>query len=182
MLLQREKSCLLVVDIQEKLMPFIDEHARVTQNSEWLIRLAQRLNLPVLVSEQYPKGLGPTIPELKKLINTQDILSKVHFSCGADTGCADKIKQLKCSQIVIVGIETHVCVLQTAMDLLVQGYEVFVVVDAVSSRSKLDMKYALKRMAKTGVELVTKEMVLFEWLHLAGTAEFKEISQTFLKG
>lgn len=182
MLLQREKSCLLVVDIQEKLMPFIDEQASVVQNSAWLIRLAQRLKVPVLVSEQYPKGLGPTIPELKKLMDTQEIVSKVHFSCGADTGCVDKIKQLKRSQIVIVGIEAHVCVLQTAIDLVIQGYEVFVVVDAVSSRSKRDMKYGLKRMAKAGVELVTKEMVLFEWLHLAGTPEFKEISQAFLKG
>nr|HAT8713027.1 isochorismatase family protein [Legionella jordanis] len=180
MLLERNKSCLVLVDVQEKLAPLVKNAQYLMERCEWLLRLAADLNVPVLLSEQYPKGLGSTLEPLKNLIEGGPI-EKVHFSCLREPFFAKKLKALSRTQIVLIGIETHVCVLQTGMDLKDEGYEVFVVVDAVSSRSELDIKYGLKRMKQAGIQLLSSEMVFFEWVEQAGTAEFKSLSKAYLK-
>jgi len=180
MLLTLQKSCLLIVDVQEKLTPSILNHQTLIENCEWLIRLARELGVPIHVSEQYPQGLGKTVMPLQQHIATSEYSSKVHFSCAADVACREKIFDLERPEIVIAGIETHVCILQTAIELKALGKTVFIVVDAVGSRHELNHRYGLKRMKAEGIQLVTREMVFFEWLRQAGTPRFKELSKNFL--
>lgn len=181
MLLNAKDSCLLLIDVQEKLTPLIHESEKLIKNCRWMMQLAQRLNVPVMVSEHYSKGLGRTIPELKSLAPVENFMEKVHFSCAADTNCLSKINLAEKNQIVLIGIETHVCVLQTAIGLHEKGKQVYVVADAVGSRDPQDKKLALKRMQHLGIQIVSKEMVFFEWLYQAGTPEFKQLSQEFMK-
>ncbi|KTD19322.1 YcaC like amidohydrolase [Legionella lansingensis] len=180
MLLEKDKSCLLLVDVQEKLAPLVKDAENMLSRCQWMIRLAAELQVPLLVSEQYPKGLGPTIEPLKSLVINQKRIAKVHFSCFRELTFKHQLEALERQQLVLIGIETHVCVLQSAIDLKDAGYDVFVVVDAVSSRFELDHKYGLKRMKQRGVQLVTSEMVFFEWVEQAGTAEFKALSKAYL--
>jgi nicotinamidase-related amidase len=181
MLLKRDDSQLLIVDVQQKLMPHIHEHQKVLDNCQWLMRLAHELEIPISVSEQYPKGLGETLPELKGLVSEKDIHEKVHFSLVSDKNCKEQILKAKKDQIVIAGIEAHVCVLQSAMELLNLDKKVFIVADAVGSRKENDLNWGLKRLSECGATIVTKEMVFFEWLHQAGTERFKRLSKQFLK-
>ncbi len=180
MLLSRAQSSLLIIDVQEKLLPAIDEHQRVLVNALWITRVAQRLGVPVAASEQYPQGLGPTVPALRNLLADEQIGSKLHFSCAA-AGCLSDLPGAERRQKVLVGMETHVCVLQTALGLLREGHEVFLVEEAVGSRRASDRAAALARMGQEGVRIVTREMVAFEWLEAAGTDEFRDVSRTFLK-
>lgn len=175
-LLSREESRLLIVDMQAKLLPVIDGHEQVTANCLKLIEAAQILDVPVTATEQYPKGLGPTIPEIAERL--PDRPEKIEFSC---LNCLDWSSTAadpeSCFKVVVAGIEAHVCVLQTVLDLLSQGFRVFVPADAVSSRKPLDREIALQRMVASGAVLTTTESVLFEWCERAGTPEFKKISQ-----
>jgi len=181
MLLQRNKSCLLLIDVQEKLTPHVQSSAVLEMRCGWLMRLAQSLSVPMMVSEQYPSGLGRTLPALRQWISGENCIEKVHFSCYRDTSFMTHWRAVNKSQVVIAGIETHVCVLQTALDMNAAGIDVFVVTDAVSSRNTIDHDCALQRMNQSGIHLVTSEMVLFEWVEQAGTSLFKSISQAFLK-
>ncbi|MBA2710420.1 MAG: hydrolase [Tatlockia sp.] len=181
MLLERSKSCLLLIDVQEKLMPLVINSEAVLQRCEWLIRLAKDLNVPLLVSEQYPQGLGTTVKPLRSLISEGKFIEKMDFSCNKSPNFQNHLQSLKKQQMVLIGIETHVCVLQTAFDLLQAQYEVFIVVDAVSSRFELDFNYALKRMKQNGIHLITSEMVFFEWIGQSGTPEFKTLSKKYLQ-
>ncbi len=180
MLLERKNSCLLLIDVQEKLMPLVQNSDAVLQRCEWLIRLAKDLGVPLLASEQYPKGLGATVEPLRSLMGENPI-EKIDFSSHRVVEFQQRLQSMQKKQLVLIGIETHVCVLQTALDLQQANYEVFVVVDAVSSRFELDYKYALKRMKQNGVHLITSEMVFFEWIGQAGTAEFKTMSKNYLQ-
>ncbi len=180
MLLEREESCLLLVDVQEKLTPLTHEHEQLTASCLWLLQVAEELQVPILVSEQYPKGLGPTLPALREACPHAHTMEKMHFSCMADSACAALINKQSRPQVVVIGIETHVCVLQTAVDLFMDDRDVFVVADAVSSRNPRDTEHALLRMRDMGIQVVTKEMVLFEWLTCAGTDLFKRMSKQFL--
>lgn len=179
MLLKKEDSCLLLIDVQEKLTPHVQNSESLIARCEWLLRLATELSVPHVISEQYPSGLGVTVEPLRRF---GAALDKVHFSCGRDTRLINHLQQLKKTQIVLIGIETHVCVLQTALDLCEAGYQVFVVVDAVNSRHELDHHYGLKRIKQSGGFLVTSEMVFFEWVEKAGTPEFKALSKAYLQG
>lgn len=181
MLLNRTDSILVLVDIQEKLTPAILNLDAFVDRCEWLLKLAEKLSVPVLASEQYPKGLGSTIPPLSSYINKEELIEKVHFSCMQEPKYINLLKKYNRKQLIIIGIEAHVCVLQTALEMKDQGFDVYVVVDAVSSRSELDLKYGLKRMKQDGIHLITAEMVLFEWLRQAATPEFKMISKEFLQ-
>lgn len=181
MLLQQNKSCLLIVDVQEKLTPHVQEASALAERCEWLMRLAADVSVPVMVSEQYPSGLGRTLPALRQWMPGQTDIEKVHFSCYRAQSFLKHWRHVNKTQVVIAGIETHVCVLQTALDMNAAGIDVFVVVDAVSSRKAIDHECALQRMNQSGVNLVTSEMVLFEWVAQAGTPSFKSISQKFLK-
>ncbi len=180
MLIRAEKSALLVIDVQERLLPAIEGGEQVMQNIAWLTRIATRLGVPVMASEQYPSGLGPTVPELRAALPLQTIPEKTHFSCVA-SGCLDVFDARTRQQVVVTGIETHVCVLQTTLELKAEGNEVFVVADCVSSRRPYDRELALARMRDNGVQIVTSEMVVFEWLRQADTPLFKEISREFLR-
>lgn len=181
MLLDAAQSCLLLIDVQEKFIPALQNAEETVKNCRWLIQVAQRLNVPVVASEQYPKGLGHTVAELRELFTDEQLMTKLHFSCTADPSCIAKINAIQRQQIVLIGIESHVCVLQTAIGLRQLGKEVFVVADAVTSRNLYDKKMALKRMRSEGVQIITKEMALFEWLHQSGTDLFKQMSKEFLR-
>ncbi len=181
MLLNKNDSILLLIDVQEKLVPFIFNKEHCIKRALWLLRLAIKMNVPVLASEQYPKGLGSTIEELKLHIPTSEFIEKEHFSCMQAPGFIHCLTNHKKNQLILLGIETHVCVLQTALELQTAGYEVFVVVDAVGSRSELDHKYGLKRMKQAGIHLVTSEMIFFEWFRQSDAPNFKALSKEFLK-
>ena len=181
MLIKAENSCLLIIDIQQKLTPHVRKYQQLISNTQWLMKLARELDIPLLISEQYPSGLGNTIDEIKEMARDADVIDKVHFSCCADETCNSRINALSKDQVIIAGIEAHVCVLQTALDLLSQGKQVFVVADCISSRSETDQLLAIERLRKEGVVIVSKEMVFFEWVHQAGTVRFKALSREFLK-
>lgn len=181
MLLNKEDSLLLLVDVQQKLIPFVLNNDALIARCEWLLKLAKKLGVPILASEQYPKGIGTTVESLKSYYTSSDCIEKIHFSCMQQPEYTQRLYKLNKNQLIVIGIEAHVCVLQTAMEMKNAGYEVFVVVDAVSSRNELDLKYALKRMKQEGIHLITAEMVFFEWIRVAGTLEFKALSKEFLK-
>lgn len=181
MILDAEDSLLLVVDIQERLIPAIHDHKRVLDNTLWLIGVAQALEVPILASEQYPQGLGHSDPALLELLPEESIMEKTHFSCAASPQCAARIRELHRRQVVITGMEAHVCVLQTALGLLNQDHEVFIAADAVSSRRPEDAELALVRLRGEGAHVVSREMVAFEWLQEAGTDRFRNISRHFLR-
>jgi nicotinamidase-related amidase len=175
-LLKAADSVLAIIDIQEKFRPTIADIDGVIKRTEILARAAVRLGVPVLATEQYPKALGATVPEIKRwLPDSQAYLPKMCFSSQASDPFRDALKATGRSQVVLAGIETHVCVLQTAMELLAAGHAVYVVEDAVSSRKPADRAAALERLARNGAERITSEMAIFEWLRQAGTPEFKEL-------
>ncbi len=180
MLIDRDNSALLVVDVQERLLPHIHDWQRLLDNVIWLVRVAQHLRVPVMASEQYPKGIGATHADLRVLLPAGAVAEKVHFSCAA-AQCLGGLPGAERRQIVMCGIESHVCVLQSALDLRAQGKEVFVVADAVSSRDAANRELALARMRSHGVEIVAREMVAFEWLKRAGTDEFRAVSAAYLR-
>jgi nicotinamidase-related amidase len=166
---------LLVVDVQQKLAPAIAGCERLIWNVRRLIDAAQVLGLPVIATEQYPQGLGSTVPELAQRLG--DCPEKLTFSC---LGCPDLLDGLRAagvSKLLVCGMETHVCVGQTVLDLLAGGWRVYVAVDAVGSRFKIDHETALRRMDSSGATLTTAEAALFEWCQVAGTPEFKQISR-----
>lgn len=179
-LLSRHDSRLLIVDMQEKLLPAIRRGKQVIANCVKLVRAAQMLGPPVFATEQYPRGLGATIPDLAELLGERP--EKLRFSCsealawGTATEPTDPELRDR-TKVVVAGIETHVCVLQTALDLLADGFHVYIAADAVGSRRRLDRQIALQRMADSGAVITTTEAVLFEWCETAAAEEFKEISR-----
>ncbi len=179
MLMNADTSQLLIIDVQARLMPVMATPERVAERCNVLLASAKELEIPTTVSEQYPKGLGPTYDALK-LTNSDMVLEKSAFSCVRDDAIAERLGQLKDDgrhQVVIGGIESHVCVQQTALDLVDVGFDVSVVADAVSSRASESVELALARMRDEGVSIVNTEMVVFEWLKRAGTPEFKTLSK-----
>lgn len=180
MLISSENSSLLVVDVQDKLLHHVHGWQDLLKNVIWLVRVARRIGVPVMASEQYPKGLGHTTIELAKELPDGVTAEKVHFSCGA-ARCLPGIPGSERPQVVVCGMESHVCVMQTAIELQEEGKAVFVVGDSVGSRNPVDKAFALERMRGHGIEIVSREMVAFEWLRKAGTPLFKEISLEFLR-
>lgn len=176
MLIDRDQSCLLVIDMQERLLPAMAAAQAIARNAATLVRAANRLGVPVLASEQYRRGLGATVPALAAELPAACTIEKLHFSCLADPGFAERFRGLGRAQAVVTGIEAHVCVLQTALDLNAAGVRTFVVADATGSRTDASLEVALARARAGGIEVVTTEMVVFEWLRRAGTPEFKELS------
>ena len=177
MLISADRSCLLIVDVQSRLAPAIENREAAEANCAILLKAAARLSVPVLASEQYPKGLGVTVEALQPLIPEDDRIEKTAFSCLREVGFADRFKALGRPQAVVAGMETHVCVLQTALDLQQSGTETFVVADASGSRRGESKEMALQRLTQAGVTVVTTEMVVFEWLRRAGSDDFKALSK-----
>ena len=172
--MNRDDTALVVVDVQEKLMPLIAGESRVTWNIRRLLDGANILGVKVVATEQYPKGLGGTLTDLAQRIE-DEIPDKVHFSCGACGELFTNLAQHGVHKLMLCGIESHVCVQQTALDLIAAGFRVYLAVDAVGARSELDKSTALRRIESSGATLTTTEAALFEWCEQAGTPEFKQI-------
>ena len=173
-LYRRQSSRLLLVDLQERLVPVIPDRETLMARCRLLAQGARILEIPIHATEQYPKGLGGTLPEIAAFVPNRP--EKVRFSCTDCLGWNPPGPDER-FQIVVAGIEAHVCVQQTVLDLLSLGYQVQVPVDAVSSRNDLDKQVAFRRMELSGATITTTEAVLFEWCEAAGTPEFKAISK-----
>lgn len=172
-----DKSLLLVIDIQGKLADLMTDKKQTYDNVEILIQGAKILNLPILVTEQYPKGLGHTIEPLAKLLTDITPIEKTSFSCCGDTKFMDALQSTNRNQIIICGIETHICVYQTSVELLKMGYELEIIADAVSSRTIDNKLIGLDKIKSAGGQISCTETILFELLKKAGSSEFKEISK-----
>ena len=179
-LLSRGNSRLLIIDVQQKLLPMIPVAEKLVENCRRLMVGADTLGVPTFGTEQYPKGLGPTTPILADLLD--HLPEKLRFSSAEvlNWGMAAEQDDDR-DQIVVAGLEAHVCVQQTALDLLAHGYRVFIPADAVASRHQFDWQVALSRLSDSGAIITTTESVLFEWCEAAGTPEFRQISQ-LIKG
>ena len=173
--LDRSRAQLLVVDIQERLLPLIDNHQNVVAQAERMIRAAAALDLPITISEQYPKGLGSTVPAVLAAADGAARAEKMTFSFCADAACRQRITAAARPQVLLVGIETHVCVLQTALDLLEMQMTPYVLADAVGSRRAVDHDVALDLLRQAGVVVTTVESAIFRLVHAAGTDLFKRI-------
>jgi nicotinamidase-related amidase len=176
MRIPRDNTTALIIDIQERLFPHIHENERLSSNTSVLIRGLKELKIPVLVTQQYSRGLGPTIPGIEELFDPFSYIEKTAFSCCDEPEVIMKLEGTAKNFILLAGIETHVCVLQTAIDLLERGYKPVVIEDCVSSRKQTDKKTAIRRMEKEGAIVTSYESVLFELCRYSGTAEFKAIS------
>ena len=177
--LQAEKCALVVVDIQQKLLPPIFNKEQLVRNASLLIRLANILEIPVLVTTQYAKGLGETVPEIAQLIPDIHAIDKLEFGCfSKDTFCS-AVKSLPGNRttMLLCGMETHICVMQTALGALEQGYLVHVASDAVGSRAEWNWKIGLERMRDAGCVISSTEMMMYELLRKSGTPAFKELLQ-----
>ena len=175
MLIRANDSALVVIDMQERLVPAMLAPARTLKNAALLITAAREMHVPVLLTEQYPEGLGRTMPEIASVASGFPVFEKLHFSCMEDDAFSTALTGLNRKQIILAGMEAHICVVQTAASLLEAGYQVFVVSDATASRSAESEQACLHRLSAAGVGMVTSEMVVFEWLGKAGTASFKKM-------
>lgn len=175
--LEPEHCALLVIDVQEKLLPPIFQKEQLVRNSQLLIRLAGILNMPTVVTAQYPKGLGNTVPEVASLLPDTKAIEKLVFSCfGSDVFCST-LKRMPGNRntVILCGMESHICVAQTALAALREGYLVHVASDAVSSRTEWNWKIGLDRMRAAGAVISSTEMVIYEALRSSGTSAFKDM-------
>jgi nicotinamidase-related amidase len=179
MLIEAKRASLLLVDMQERLLPAMDDRESIVGRSAILLRAAKELGLPVTASEQYPRGLGHTVAELRDHIGNGPVFEKTAFSCWREDALKARLTGLHETgrpQVIVAGIEAHVCVLQTAIDLAQAGFAVFAVADAISSRKPSSVALAVDRMRMAEVAIINTEMAIFELLGQAGTAEFKSLS------
>lgn len=174
-LIKASNSVLLVVDIQEKLAPHIDQGDVVTENTRRLMRAALALNIPVIVTEHYSDGLGRTVMRLQDLLPYCDVFEKIFFSAALDGDILQRLQACGRQQIILTGSETHVCVMQTALGLSSAGFTVCIVDDATSSRNAFDRTSGIKRLNQTGINSLSTEMLLFEWLESGDNPAFKQI-------
>ncbi|KPJ78196.1 MAG: isochorismatase [Deltaproteobacteria bacterium SG8_13] len=176
-MLDRNQSILVVVDVQGQLAQLMHEKQALFANLKSVIRGIRALDIPILWAEQNPRGLGPTIPEIAGELDGLEPIAKVSFSCWQTKAFADALAAAGRRQVLVAGIEAHVCVYQTAMDLAAAGYEVEVVADAVSSRKAENKALALQKLQGAGVKITSVEMALFELLKVAEGKPFKNILQ-----
>lgn len=174
-LIDRTRSGLIVIDVQERLLPSIPSHQLLVWNLVRLIEAARLFSVPVLATEQYPQGLGHTVEPLRSMVGATP--EKAMFSCRECAKSFTHWKSQGITQLVLTGIETHVCVQQTAFDLLNLGFEIFLVLDGVGSRFSLDRETAVRRMEDQGVTVTTAEAVMFEWCETSADPQFKALSQ-----
>jgi len=175
-MLDRNNAALLIIDIQERLAVVMDKKEMVVRNTLHLVELAKMLNIPVVVTEQYPKGLGKTLPEIQSALPAYLPIEKVSFNCCGEESFNEQMKRLGKKKIIVTGMETHICVLQTSLGLMKAGFDVHLVTDAVCSRTKANWRSGLELIRDAGGVLTNTETVLFQILGVAGTPEFKAIS------
>lgn len=179
-MLPQDQTALLVIDMQEKLFPIVDRSEEILRNVIKAVDAFQIFGAPIIASEQYPEGLGHTIPVLKERLPT--VVHKTSFSCYGQEHLKLAIKELSCTHFVLCGIEAHVCVLQTAKDLMQAGYHVTVLNDAITSRSVYDFSTAIGELRDAGVRISSTETVIFELLRGSDSPSFKEISALIKAG
>jgi nicotinamidase-related amidase len=175
--LDRSRAVLAVIDVQEAFRPAVLDFDEVARSTAALVQGARRMDIPVLVTEQYPKGLGRTVPEVAEHLEGISPVEKVCFSAVDERGFHLALRDTERDQVLLCGIESHVCVNQTAEDLLASGFEVHVVTDAVSSRTERNRDLGLHKMERSGASLTSVETALFELLRAAGTPEFKDVQR-----
>ena len=175
--LEKNDAVLVIVDIQERLAAVMSERKRVVDNCLHLIELAKLLDIPVILNEQYPKGLGPTVSEIKEAIQPYEPLEKMTFSCCKGPSFMERLAATGRKKVILAGMETHVCVLQTCIGLMQSGYAVHAVSDAICSRTRENFRTAIEFMRDAGAVITCTETVLFQLLEKAGTEEFKIISK-----
>ena len=178
-LLDPEKSVLVVIDVQEKLCAAMDENAlrQLTKNTGILLESANELAIPVVFTEQYVKGLGSTLSELKGRAPAATCHEKLTFSCCGNEAFVEQLEESGRTQVIVTGMETHVCVLQTVIELLGEGFNVHIVKDAVMSRSSDNKQTAIEAMVLAGAVPASTESVVFQLLKIAGTESFKKLSK-----
>ncbi len=175
--LEKDRVCLVVIDMQERFRDLIQGMPDVERGCSRLLRFYAKLELPILMTEHYPRGLGETMGELREVVPDFRPLEKITFSCDADAAFTAALAGTGRNQVVLCGIETHVCVYQTARDLLARGLQVAVAADAVSSQTARDREIALQRMRDLGAQIMTAEMIMFEILREARTPDFKRVAE-----
>jgi nicotinamidase-related amidase len=175
--LDKNNAALVIIDIQEKLAAVMKEREKVVNNCLHLIEIAKLLNIPIVLTEQYPKGIGRTVEEIRKALPEYKPVEKLTFSCCDEQAFPEEIRKLNRKTIIMTGMETHVCILQTCIGLLRDGYNVHLVKDAVCSRSKENWKTGVEFMRDAGAVITGTETVLFQLLKISGTEEFKAISK-----
>jgi len=175
--LNKEDAVLLIIDIQERLAVVMKERDSVVKNTEHLIELAKMIKMPVVVTEQYPKGLGRTVAELRSVLPENAPVEKISFDCCGQSGFLEELKAHNKKTVIIAGMETHICVLQTCIGLLRTGVNVHLVEDAVCSRTEENRRTGIEFMRDAGAVVTCTETVLFQLLKVAGTEEFKKIAQ-----
>jgi nicotinamidase-related amidase len=175
-ILRREETALLIIDVQKRILGVMQNNEELVNNILKLIKGTQILGVKIYYTEQYPKGLGETVDELKSLLNKNKAVQKMSFSCSGAGDLFEEFKNNNLTQIAVCGIESHVCVQQTVLDLIENDFQVTLAADACSSRRKTDYDFAMNRMRQHGAEITTTESILFELLQVCGTDEFKSIS------
>lgn len=182
MLINKTASSLLIIDVQERLAPAMNDARRVIDGCSRLLKGAGILGIPAIITEQYPKGLGPSLFDIRDAApETAVYFEKTNLSAVQEEGFLQRLTSFERKQIIIAGIQEHICVLETAVELKENGFDVFVVTDACGCRFPENEQLALRRLQQEGIFLVGVEMVLFEWLGKAGTPEFKEIQNKLIK-
>ena len=177
MKLSPDAAIALIIDLQEKLAPVMNDAPKLIANARYLLEGLNVYKIPVVLTRQYPKGLGDTVPEIKAVSENAVVFDKTTFSCLDDREIRNFFVTNSRPNVLLAGAETHICVLQTALDLLELGKNVFLVADCVSARDPFDSKIALKRAIQSGVVPTTSEAALFEITQIAGSPEFKAISK-----
>lgn len=175
MLIRAQDSILVVIDMQERLVPAMQAPARTLRNASLLLEAATACKVPAILTEQYSKGLGPTVHDIAIVARTAPVIEKLHFSCMEEEKFLHTFRKLDRKQAVLAGMEAHICVVQTAASMIEAGYEVFVVSDATASRTIESETACITRLNASGASIVTTEMVVFEWLGKAGTPAFKQL-------
>lgn len=172
-----DETAVLVIDYQEKLVPAMNDKFEFVRKSEILLKGLVELGVPIIVTQQYTKGLGITIPEIRCIDGMPDGFDKITFSCLKDDSIAEALERLNVKNVIVCGCEAHICVLQTVIDLIAEEYNVYMVTDCVASRKAEDKEVAVTRAIKEGAYITTCEAILFELLERAGSDTFKNISR-----
>jgi nicotinamidase-related amidase len=175
--IKRENTAAIVIDVQDRLYPLIHEHDRLTNNLVRLISGLKALDIPIIVTQQYTKGLGETITSVKEALGEFSHIEKLSFSCCGDPEFSKALNKTGKKNVILMGIESHVCVLQTALDLIEKGYQPILIEDCLGSRNPNDKKFAIKRILNGGGIVSTYESILFELTLVSGTEQFKAISK-----
>jgi len=176
-MLKIDDAILAVVDIQGKLATLMHEKETFYKNAEKMIKGCQVLEVPVLWTEQVPEKLGETIPQIKNLFGSEKPMTKIDFSCSGAEGFLDRLRESKRHQVMVIGMETHICVYQTVVDLLKEGYEVYLIADAVSSRFEVNKQIGIEACIMEGAKISCVEMALFEMMRKAGGDKFRQVSK-----